>query len=396
LLTKVEGKFVLDTFEYEEKMASIFRIQDLITQALTEKLRVHFEARQAVFAKKRETQNMEAYDFYTRGKYFERVYMESQKEEDFQSAAIWFNKAVEIDPDYALAYVGLGNIHECRFVNKNDDKDLDKLRVFYKTAYEKNPDIADTNIGLGWYYYYIKDFDKAFEYNKKAFWIDPNNPKTNQEIGHLFRSIELYQKAVYYYKRAVELDPSFLDPESDPRYIDNYMFLARCYRLIGELDKADASMKELISRAPEDLGVKLRYARLLIWKGEYIEAEEIIARVEEADPTFPAIKYPRALAFAVRGKKNEALAFIEDIESYALFPLITNVYAALGMKEDTYRMIEDGIKNGYEKLQQDLFGYHYLMNNPFFDILRNDSRFQEILLSQKRKFERLLLKYRDL
>jgi len=197
----------------------------------------------------------------------------------------------------------------------------------------------------------------------------------------------LYQKAAYYYTRAAELDPF---------YIENYRYQVRCYRILGEFDKAIASMKEMLEIEPEDSGLKIRHARLLIWMGEYIEAEEIIASVEEADPTLLEIKYPRALSLAVRGKKNEALALIQSIESYYFSTLITNVYAALGMKEDVFRMIEDGIENGYARIQTHLFTYQYLKNNPFFDILRQDTRFQKILKSEKERYDKLLRQYRDL
>jgi serine/threonine protein kinase/tetratricopeptide (TPR) repeat protein len=390
LLTNIEDKFVLDTFDYEEKMEGIFSIQDQITQALTEKLRVHFEEGQVLAAKKRETKNIEAYSFYSKGRYFERVYRESQKEEDFQSALINFNKAIEFDPDYALAYVGLGNIHEYRFVNKKEERDRDLLKGYFKTAYEKNPDIADTNIGLSWNYFYIKEYDKASEYVKRAYWIDPNNSETNRELGSFFRSIGLYQKAVYYHTRALELEPSD---------VENHMYQVRCYRILGEFDAADTSIREVINKNPEDLDIKLQYARLLIWMGHYVEAEEIIDRVEMIDPALPAIKYARALALAVRGKKKEALelAFIPGVDHmYYIYTLMANVYCALGMKNEAYSLIEDGIENGYERIQMHLFTYQYLMNNPFFDILRGDTRFQEILKIEKERYDKLLRQLRDL
>ena len=141
----------------------------------------------------------------------------------------------------------------------------------------------------------------------------------------------------------------------------------------------------------------MQYARLLIWMGHYIEAEEIISSVEKIDPSLPDIKYPRALALAVRGKKSEALelTFVQGLDYY-IYTLMANVYCALGMKKETYSLIEDGIENGLERIQMHIFTYQYLVNNPFFDILREDTRFQEILQSEKERYDKLLRQYRDL
>ena len=96
--------------------------------------------------------------------------------------------------------------------------------------------------------------------------------------------------------------------ELDPSFMRNYTLQASCHRYLGEFDKADASIKEVLSRYPEELRIKLLYARLLIWKGQYVEAEETIESVEDADPTFPELRYLHALSLAVRGKNSEALS----------------------------------------------------------------------------------------
>lgn len=147
---------------------------------------------------------------------------------------------------------------------------------------------------------------------------------------------------------------------------------------------------------PDDLNTRLLQARLLIWMEQLDDAEQKIKEVEQIDPDFPIIRYPKALLYAAQGESEKALDLIKGEHSYMFLYLVSNVYAALGMNEEALQYIRDGIKYGFDEIKTYLFTYQYLVNNPFFMDLKKDSQFQEILLRAKEEYEERKSKYKDL
>jgi adenylate cyclase len=387
-LTNVEDNSVIWPYEYDGKIESVLDVQDEITLSIAKELKVHFLDKDVGMFKQREPQNIDAYVFCSRGAYFKRLYRDEEREEDFDTAKRMYTKAIEIDPSYAMAYVGLGDLYECRFVIYDRDQDLGFMLRNFQKAYELAPNMAECNAGLGWYHFYLQDNDSAYNYYKRAFDIDPNNPNVAFNIGSFFRSIGLFKKAINYYSRAIELDPF------DPLY---RRLRATSYRHIGEYERSIADIEEIRRMYPKDLYLILAQARVLILMKRLDEAEERINEVELADPDIKDIQYTRAQVYALRGDKEHALELIKGIERYYYYhSLFSYIYAISGMADETIEVIQDGIDKGYEKIKTYLYTYLELINNTFFDGLRGDPRFQEILRSQKKKYEEMSSKYSGL
>ena len=153
---------------------------------------------------------------------------------------------------------------------------------------------------------------------------------------------------------------------------------------IGEFERATELLKEALEFESDDASLHLFYARQLIMMKKYDEAKEEIARVEKFNPDKPGIQYSRAYIFAVNGEKEKALAIIKDLNPYYLTHLISSVYSILGMKDEAIENIQEVIKNGFSELQTYPYSYHVLIKNYFYDNLRDDPRFKE-LLKKKRK-----------
>ena len=181
-----------------------------------------------------------------------------------------------------------------------------------------------------------------------------------------------------------------------PTYKEYRRFCAHCYMKIGEFERAAELLKEALEFEPDDAGLRLFYARQLIMMKKYDEAIEEIARVEKLYPDKLDIQYPRAYIFAVKGEKEKALAIIKDLDPYYLTHLISSVYSILGMKDEAIENIQEVIEKGFCELQTYPYSYHVLIKNYFYDSLRNDSRFKEIVKKEKKKYQRRLKKYGDI
>jgi serine/threonine protein kinase len=386
-LTNVVDNSVIWPFEYDGKFESVLDVQNQITLNIAKELKLHFASDEIDTLRESEPRSIDAYVFYAKGNYYGRIYERDNKEENFAAAVEMFEKTIELDPNFALAYWGLGNIYEARYVIKDERQDLEKMFINYENAYNLAPESAECNAGMGWYYFYKRDNDNAYKHYQKAFTIKSNDPLICYHVGGFLRSIGLYRNAIKYYDRAIELDP----------LETNYLSLrSSCCRVLGEYEKSEADLQEMERMNPDDLNTRLLHARLLIWMRRQDDAERIIGEVEQINPDYPIIRYPRSLLYAVKGESERALELIEGENSYAFNYLISNVYAALGMNKEALQYINDGIINGFDEIKTYLFTYQYLVNNPFYEGLREAPDFQEILRRAKAEYDERKSKYRDL
>jgi tetratricopeptide (TPR) repeat protein len=381
LIDVMEG-FPIKTYRFDRDFeGGYFKIQDEISDDIAQRLEVQPLEERLRAIKKREPVDVEAYEYYVKGNYYERRYSDMNKEEDFETAIGMFSKAIEIDPEYGLAYWGLGNLYESRFVRTDNQIYLDNMLENYEKAFEINPNLAEAHLGLGWAHFYKEDLAKAHQSFKRALEIEPSNLFINFHIGGFLKSIGLFRAAIPFYRRAIEIDPT---------YTLSYDILAMCYMYLGEYKKAVGVLEDALGVEPDNSDLYLNYARQLIMMGRYDEAEEEVIKAESIRPKHPMARYHRAWILAARGKK-EALRFNKGRPAFTYDS--TSIFSLLGMKEEAIHHIQEGISVGFEKIQDYLYTYPILVHNHFYDILRDDPRFQKIVLKQKKKHQEMVKKY---
>jgi len=387
-LVDADENFVIKSIEYDEAFEKIYEVQDRLSKDIADALNVRLTNEQLETIKIRETKNTKAYEFYVKGKHFDKRYRDFYRTNDFEAAVDNFEKAIGIDEDYALAYWGLGDVYEARFVRENKPEDLDKMEELYLKTYQIEPDLAEANVGLGWVHFYKEDLEGAFEYFKKAHERDPDNPEINHHVAAFLKDIHLNQRAIDFYLKAIEFDPASVEYRA---------LCSRCYMYMGEFEKAVILLREAMELEPDDMWLRLFYARLLIMMQEFEKAEEVVEQVENRDPKNNDIPYTRAWLFAIRGETEKSLEVINKIKQPVYFSsLLSNVYSILGMKDEAIQNIEYAIAKGLEKTKSYPYHYRYLTKNPFYDSLRNDPRFQKIVKAQEERYKDNLKKFSDI
>ncbi len=376
-LINVEDGFHLWSDKYDRKLESIFEVQEDVSRSIANALmreKLTVDSLDAAISTNRPSK-IEAYDYCLRGWYFTNSkYAISFKEADFQTALKMFSKAIEIDPNYAYAYCGIGFAHQNHYTVTRSEEDLDLVIKNCKKSYELEPNLVCSNTALAWVYYIKGDYDKAYKSFKKAMSINSNISLVIYLIAHFYRQIGLFQKAIKHCSRATELDPFY------PIF---YSVLARCFIDIGELEKAEISIGKAYELEPESIWIILDRCLLLIKMRKYIEAEESIAKAERLHPRISNIQTFKSLVHAAKGEKDKALALRRN----------GAVYSLLGMKEEAIQYIENELKKDYEHHD---CSYISLLSSPFYDSLRDDPRFHEILKNAKQKYEERLIKFGDL
>ncbi|MFB0519048.1 MAG: protein kinase [Acidobacteriota bacterium] len=382
-LINVDDGYHLWSDRFNREMEDIFAIQDEIARAIVKALRIELVGEKDRRLVKRYTEDIEAYQYYQFGMHFERKYRSSYKEENFEDGVRNYEKAVEIDPNYALAYWGLANTYEAHFARNNNKEDFDLMLKNYEMAYEIDPNLAETNVGLGWAYFYKEDLDRAYQSFKRALEIDPHSSSINYMVGSFLYSIGLYRQAIVYYSRSLE---------RDPLYVKAYSLCARSYMYMGEFEQAAIRLEKALEIEPNDFRLHLDYARHFIMMKQYDEAEKALARAEEIKPGDRSMQSYRAWLLATKGEKEKALALIKDVVPSYRYEA-TSIYSLLGMKDEAIEGINEGIEKSFEYEQVYLYPYPFLVNCLFYDNLRDDARFKEIVNKEKKKYEQRLINY---
>ncbi len=387
-ISNVEDGAVYWGREFQRSRKDEFELQDDILKAVAETLGIDRVNEKYSMIKPRESPNLKAYEFYKYGRHFEILYYESNDIKDLEASEKNYLEAINIDPNYALAYWRLGNFYYNLYIYKGEEEYLNLMYEYLMKAKDIDENLAEVNVGLGWYHFDQEDNDRAFQYFKRAYELDPDNAEINYHIGSFLRSIGLYEKARKYYSRAFELEPTPLE------FTDWNIVRARCYSFTGQYEIAADYLGKAIEIKP-DLDLYLEYAKQLIMLKRYENAEVQISKAEKLTPDDPLSRHLQAWIFAAKGEKSRALELIEDSDHTFLYRF-TCIYALLGLKNEAITNIKIGITKGFDIYKEYFYSYPYLRDTPCYDNLRDDPRFQEIVNIEKRKYDEKSEKYRGL
>jgi tetratricopeptide (TPR) repeat protein len=293
------------------------------------------------------------------------------KEEDFESGVNLFEKALQIDPDYALGYVGLAWAFQHKAISGNR-KAFEKVIQNAEKSYQLNPQLAETNMVKAGSYSFQSQPDKAFLYYKEAYLINPNISELNFSIGVFFYNLGLTHQAKKYSLQAVELDPLYVFP---------LVSTAGILSSLGKFEEAEVYFKKAQELDPKNVWLNHHYFLLLLKKRELTKAKKHLKTLKNMGYEQKKINRYQAMLFALQGENETALSLYRK-KGWTL--LI--IYSSLGMKDEALKLLEEGYEDSYLNLNI----------SPFFDKLRDDPRFQKIISEAEKTYKERLKKYEDL
>jgi len=192
--------------KYDRNLEDVFAIQDEISDAIVEHLKVKLlkGEKEAVF--KRYTENIEAYSLYLKGIYFLRMYTV----DGFMKAIEFFQTALQKDPDYALAYAGLAEVfYPSAFWGNVPPRDAyPKTKEYAEKALEKDDTVGEAYAALGLVYtFYEWNWQEAERALKRALELNPNSSIAHMSYSWYLTLTRHYEEAVIEAKTAQALDP---------------------------------------------------------------------------------------------------------------------------------------------------------------------------------------------
>jgi len=254
---------------YEKDLADIFQVQSDIAIQVVEALDITLLEPKRRYLEARPTHNLEAYDYYLHG---EEYLHRSFAQEDWQIAAKMFQKAIALDPGFALAYARLAWAQAGAYwLDGNKLKGrLTQAKNAVDRALQLNPELPQAHLALGYYHYWgSRDYESALEQFMIAQKSQPNSGELYQAVGCVQRRQGKFDAALYNMEKAVELDPRSADKAYD---------LADTYEHMRMYPEAERYYDRAIAFTPDWLTLYVRKTRLyLFWEGRTEKARAAMA-----------------------------------------------------------------------------------------------------------------------
>jgi serine/threonine protein kinase/tetratricopeptide (TPR) repeat protein len=353
--------------QYDRKMGDIFAVQDEISNEISEKLRLQLTRKEKNRLTKHHTENAEAYRLYLKG----RHHWNRWTEEGFYKAIEYFRQALEKDPSYALAHAGLADSYVLLGWNSYlpAKEAFPKGKAAALAALKLDPDLAEAHAPLAavlWLHDW--QWDEAQTEFKHSLELCPNYPTANHWYAEYVMTMGRHGEAMARMKKTQDLDPLWLIINVAVGWA---FYNARRY---------DEAVEQLQRTIELDANYPMTYWILGLLLRKTDRYELAIAEGEKAvklSGGSPLMRAALAHTLGTAGRTTEALQILDDLTQLAKQKYVAPYFFAgihIGLGEND-RAIEY-LEKSFEEHSHWLI---YLHIDPSMDVLRNDSRFQDLL-----------------
>ncbi|MGI9263292.1 MAG: tetratricopeptide repeat protein [Gammaproteobacteria bacterium] len=368
-LIKASDGFHLWSDTYDYKMDDVFQIQDEISLAVVDALKVTLLGEQRELLAKRPTENIEAHNLYLRG----RQYLHLRTQESVQQAVSLFEQAVRMDPEFALAYSGLADSINILSNNHNvltNEEALERSRPLVERSLAIDESLAETWASLGlieihaqapeaavvalersmeinpsytqaylWYASVISsppydDPERSVEILEKVLTMDPLSRVARNNIAANLMQMGRFEEAEAQWRKAIALDPDY-----DTTYVGLYNLYSNIYY---RHDEALKWLEKAHEVAPDDAGNAINFVGLYLELGMVDKANQWAEYVQVTAPDHPFAKMIPSYVALYQQDVEAALAETEQLVDSPLWstPFVKNARLQALMLADRY---DDGL-----------------------------------------------------
>jgi serine/threonine-protein kinase len=365
-LVDVQKNSVIWTEQYQRKQSELVSLQSEIAKDVSTNLKARLSGAEETKVTRNATADPEAYQAYLKGRY----YWNRRTAENLTKAIEQFKSATDRDPNYALAFAGLGDCYAVlnEYAGKPTSETLPQARAYAERALAIDGQLAEPHATLGLVNESLWQWGEAEKELKRAIELNPNYPTAYHWYSIFLKNVGRNDEVAATIKRAQELDPL-----SSVIAVN----VSRMYQLQNNHDASIENSLKLIELDP-NFGPAYQYLALSYLKRgrnpEAIAAAEKAAELtNRAGITLGDLGY----VYATAGKRSEALAVIKELEAKyarkeAIGQYLSAVYAALGDKDKAFEWLEKDFQARNGKLVEIRW---QIQSEP----LRDDPRYKDLL-----------------
>ncbi len=349
--------------QYNREFSDIVAVQSEITREITDRLRLKLSDRDIEELAKHYTDDPQAYQAYLKGRFF----MVKWTPESVRKAVEYFNEAISRDPKFTLAYAGLSYCYYAANFLEPWPAGFRKARRYAQKVVELDSTLAQGHTALGVIALWLDNDGATAEAEfKRAIELDPNDGPAHLWYGFLLMTQKRFDESIAEGRRADQIQPlSNLDG------LGVYQFYARQY------EEALKTLQTAVEFQPNGWFVHLYLGRVYEMHGDLPAAIAELERTTHMEGATPEVWSALGYAYALAGKKNEALKMISQLKEQAKRVYVPAynlaiVYAGLGDTHQAFAYLEKEYDEG---------AYYLCLYrvDPELDSLRGDPRFAALL-----------------
>ena len=255
--------------QYDRNMEDIFEIQSDVAIQIVDALKSKLSISEKKQIESIPTDNIKAYEYFLRGNDYSR---RSYEEKDFRIAIQMFEKAVDLDPDFALAFAKLGFYQFLMYWFHYDrsKQRLESAKESIGKSLRLNPNLPEGHFGIGIFPFLESDYENALDKFHNALKKSPNNGFVLNYLGCIYRWIGNFEQSVNHITKAIKLDPL------------NHLYLVELgftYMIYHDFMEAENYFNRAITLAPDDPLLDGCKAYIyMLWHGDTEKARESLKK----------------------------------------------------------------------------------------------------------------------
>jgi eukaryotic-like serine/threonine-protein kinase len=352
---------------YSKRLSDMVQLESDISTSISDELRLKLTGQQKERLNRHNTENTEAYQLYLKG----RFYWNKRSEDGFRKAVESFERAIDLDPEFALAYAGLadcyGLLSNWGFIPpkegyvKAQEAETRALALDDELA-EAHTSLAFISVNYNW------NFPLAEKEYKRAIELNPNYATAHHWYSLYLSQMGRSEEAINEMQKALQIDPLSAIINSNLGYT---YYLARRY------DPAVDQLKRTLDLIP-NFGLAYQYLGLsYVEKRMFSESLAFLEKANQASPEYHAFRASLASTLAKSGNLPEAEKYLQDLESTSrrryVSPVdMAYVFAAMDRKDLAFELLEKAYSERSDLLV-------YMKVEPRYDPLRQDPRFDDLI-----------------
>jgi TolB-like protein/Tfp pilus assembly protein PilF len=351
---------------YDRQLADIFEIQDEIALAIVDALKVKLLSNEKAVLRKRYTDNVEAYQLYLKGRLWNR-----RTADGFKSAIGYFQKAIELDDGYAIAYAGLADYYTVLAFYEGLPPNVagEKAKGLANRAIELDNTIGETHASYG---VTLGAFDWKWNEARMAYRRSMEiNPYYMPAYQYLAMNLLIQNRpdeAIENARRCIEIDP--LLPVINAN-------LAWFYYLSRKYDEAEEQARLTIDIEPNHFTAHWVLGLAYAVQEKYVESLASLQNAVTISSNRPFVLAELARVQALGGKQSEARGILKSLEDAAAENYISpvnraKIHLGLGETDKVFAWLEKGLEERAVRMP-------YFMIDQQCDPIRGDERFAKII-----------------
>lgn len=362
LIRTSDGKQIMAS-NFDEQMRDLFEVQD----SITERVAYALNAKLGKESRKRYTEDVDSYQYFLLGRYTAL----KLTPQDHLKALEYFRKAIERDPNYALAYAGITSTY-ATYTLACDARPTDTMpdaKAAAMKAVALDDELPEAHVAVGRVaMFYDWNWEEAERQFLRAYDLDPNNSDPLLFLAHFYSNMGKHEKALELGAKAKKLDPLTINRNA---LEGQFLFYA------GRYDDAIQRLQRTIELNPTHWLPRMFIARAYVEKGMFRDAIASCERAKQLGSTSLELVALEGWSYAKLGEKAKARAALKELEQisdvrYVPPYFLALVHNALGETDLALSLLEKAMPARDMRMT-------FLKVDPKWNNLRSEPRFIAIM-----------------